>query len=200
MFICIPKINFVIPFFLEILQFKETCSLIGRHHFFCPITQEPEFCQIWGWWWNTNKNISLHSRLFPGKTSGKIFQKIPQNSILGPFWALFAQIWAKIIYHRGKNQKKTNDPFLIKIPKWQTDGNTDRQIERQTNRQTDRHKGNFIGPPVGRGPNILESLSMFQSHKRVNGKKKTIVAILMILFLNHGVKTVFPPRSSMLID
>ena len=138
MFICIPKINFVIPFFLEILQFKETCSLIGRQHFFCPITQEPEFCQIWGWWWNTNKNISLHSRLFPGKTSGKIFQKIPQNSILGPFWALFAQIWAKIIYHRGKNQKKTNDPFLIKIPKWQTDGNTDRQIERQTNRQTDR--------------------------------------------------------------
>ena len=31
-------------------------------------TQEPEFCQIWDWWWNINNNISFHFRLFPRKT------------------------------------------------------------------------------------------------------------------------------------
>ena len=81
-----------------------------------------------------------------------------------------------------------------------TDGRKDEQTDTQTDRQTDRQKGNIIGPSVGRGSNILESLSMFQSHKRVNGKKKTTVAILMILLLNHGVKTVFAPKSIMLID
>ena len=33
MFLCIPKINFIIHFFLEILHFKESCSSIGQQHF-----------------------------------------------------------------------------------------------------------------------------------------------------------------------
>ena len=33
MFICMQKINFIILFFLTILHFKESCSLIGRQHF-----------------------------------------------------------------------------------------------------------------------------------------------------------------------
>ena len=33
MFICIPKINFIIHFFLEILHFKESCNLIGWQNF-----------------------------------------------------------------------------------------------------------------------------------------------------------------------
>ena len=33
MFICIPKINFIIQFFLEILHSKESCNLIGWQHF-----------------------------------------------------------------------------------------------------------------------------------------------------------------------
>ena len=31
MFICKPKINFIIPFLLEILHFKESYNLIGQH-------------------------------------------------------------------------------------------------------------------------------------------------------------------------
>ena len=33
MFICMPKPNFIIYFFLEILHFKEFCYLIGWQHF-----------------------------------------------------------------------------------------------------------------------------------------------------------------------
>ena len=33
MFICKPKIDFIIHFFLEILHFKESCNLIGWQHF-----------------------------------------------------------------------------------------------------------------------------------------------------------------------
>ena len=33
MFICMPKINFIIHFFLEILHFKESWNLIGQQHF-----------------------------------------------------------------------------------------------------------------------------------------------------------------------
>ena len=43
---------------------------------FRPIAREPEFSQIWDWWWNISNYISFHFRLFPGKTNDKIFQKI----------------------------------------------------------------------------------------------------------------------------
>ena len=33
MFICKPKIHFIIHFFLEILHFKESCNSIGQQHF-----------------------------------------------------------------------------------------------------------------------------------------------------------------------
>ena len=33
LFICMQKINFIIPFFLTILHFKESCNLIGWQHF-----------------------------------------------------------------------------------------------------------------------------------------------------------------------
>ena len=64
---------------------------------------ELEFCQIWDWWWNINNNINFYFRLFPRKTDNKIFKKTPQNPILGPFWALYAQIWAKMIFPGKKN-------------------------------------------------------------------------------------------------
>ena len=96
-------------------------------------TEEPKLCQIWGWWWNINKNIGFHFRLFPVKND-KYFQNIEKN--LGPFWALFAQIWAKneISITKGsvsfyyfnylpaykKIRKKTNDLFLRKMPNWRT--------------------------------------------------------------------------------
>ena len=46
---------------------------------FWSTTRESEFCQIWDWWWNVNNNISLHFRLFPGKTKKKFFRKIKKK-------------------------------------------------------------------------------------------------------------------------
>ena len=102
MFICMPIINFINHFFLEILHFKESCNLIGWQH------RELEFCQIWDWWWNINNNISFHFRLFPRKTNDKIFLKI-KKIFLGQFLALFAQIWAKMNF----SQKRGSVSFLI---------------------------------------------------------------------------------------
>ena len=82
----------------------------------------------------------------------KFFKQFKKPTILGPLWALFAQIWAKmnfpgkkgsvdipIIYHRAKNQKKLLNNFWQKR---RTDGRTDRQTD----------NGDFIGPFVWRGP------------------------------------------------
>ena len=66
--------------------------MIGWQH------RELELCQMWDWWWNTNNNISFHSRLFPRKTNEKLFQKVQKEPYLGPFWALFTQIGQKWIF------------------------------------------------------------------------------------------------------
>ena len=82
-------------------------------------------------WWNIYNNISFHYRLLPRKTNmTKCFKKSKKH-ILGPFWALFAQIWAKKEFSWKKRalpvfqystyltlcQKpgKPNEPFLIKL-------------------------------------------------------------------------------------
>ena len=52
------------------------------------------------------------------------------------------------IHHRGKNQKKTIEPFVGKMPDEQTDRETDRQTD-----QTDN--GDFTGPSVGRASNKI---------------------------------------------
>ena len=86
MFICMQKTNFIIHFFLEILHFKESCNLIGWQH------QELEFCQIWDWWWNINRNMSFHFRLFPRKTNHKFFLKIQKNLFLGHFGPFYPNL------------------------------------------------------------------------------------------------------------
>ena len=91
------KTSFIIHFFLEILHFKESCNLIGWQH------RELEFCQIWDWWWNINNNISFHFRLSSRKTNDKFFLKIQKEPILGPFWALFTQIWPKMNFPAKKS-------------------------------------------------------------------------------------------------
>ena len=58
MFICTPKIHFIIHFLLEILDFKEPSNLIGWQYF-GPLAREPEYCQIWDWWWIINSNVSF---------------------------------------------------------------------------------------------------------------------------------------------
>ena len=86
------------------------------------ITREPEYCQIWRWWWNINNNTSFRFRLFPGKTNDKIFQKIQKNFFGGSF-----QIWAKMNFPTIVPEKLMTH-FSEKC---QTDGETDRQTDRQ---------------------------------------------------------------------
>ena len=69
------------------------------------LSWEPKFCQIWGWWWSINNNISFYFRLFLRKTNDKIFQKIKTKPLLEPFWPLFAQIWAKINFPGKKGSE-----------------------------------------------------------------------------------------------
>ena len=71
---------------------------------------------------------------------------------MGPFWALFAQIWAK----KNFSVKKGSVSFQIfrlsttvrKMPDGRTDSQTDK-TDRQTNRRTEN--GDLIGAPEGRG-------------------------------------------------
>ena len=161
-----PKVKFIIHFFLEILHFKEPCNFIGWQQMGA-ITRGPEFCQIWGWCWNINKDISFHFRLLPRKTNDKFFKKI-QKTLFGamwPFWPFLAKPGQKwiflekrisqflnipIICHRAKNQKKL---ICHSWGKCWTDG----WMGRQTEGQTDNH--DFVEPSVGRGPIIKVTLS-----------------------------------------
>ena len=65
-----PKINFIINFFLEILNFKESCNLT----LFLPVTRKPDFCQVWYWWLNINNHISFHFKTFPEKNYLSVFK------------------------------------------------------------------------------------------------------------------------------
>ena len=127
---------------------------------FGPITGDPEFCQIWGWCWNINKNISFHFRLRPRKINDKIFQKRQKLNFEAawPFWSFlpkFGQKWIflekrlsvlniPIIYHRPKNQKTL---ICHSWGKCWADG----WVDRQTEGHTDSH--DFAEPLVGRGSN-----------------------------------------------
>ena len=154
MFICMPKINFMVLFFLEILHFKKSCNLIGWQHF-GPL---PVMGLV----------VKYHFRLFP-RNNDKIFQKIQKTL----FWAPFAQIWAQMNFP-GKSalsvsrysnylpscQKSDNYWDIsvknVELSNWRTDGRTDGQTDRQTN-------GDFIEPSVGRGSNKCEA---FKSENR----------------------------------
>ena len=73
MVICMPKINFIIHFFLEILHCKESYKFIGQQHFGPYLRTR---ILIRDYWWNINKNISFHFRLFPRNVNGELFLKI----------------------------------------------------------------------------------------------------------------------------
>ena len=153
MFICMPKIRFIIYFFLEIIHFKESCNLIGRHHFDTQNWRTRIF-EIWDWWWNISNNISFQFTLFPKKLMTKVFKKSQKKPILVPFWVLscpnlptkkgcqFLNI--PIIYHHAQNQKK------LKTHSWEKcrtdgrrDGQTDGRKDGWTDGQTDRKRWFF---------------------------------------------------------
>ena len=79
---------------------------------FWSITREPEFCQIWDWWWNISYNISFHFRLFPGKfslfTNDKIFQKKQKPLFWDHIGFLFEKSRQKWIF-----LEKTSTAFQI---------------------------------------------------------------------------------------
>ena len=90
MFTCMQKINFIIHFFFTILHFKESYNLIGWQHF-APLLETQNSARYVG-----EISISFRFRLFPIKTNMTKFSKSKKKPILGPFWALFAQICAKM--------------------------------------------------------------------------------------------------------
>ena len=82
MVIWMPKVNFIIHFFLEILHCKESYNFIGQQHFGPYLRTR---ILIRDCWWNINKNISFHFRLFPRNVNGELFLKIWKNLLWGHF-------------------------------------------------------------------------------------------------------------------
>ena len=113
-----PKINFIIHFFQEILHFKESCNLIGQQYF-GPQLENHNFAR-----YGIAGEISITISVFildyyQEKLTTKLFKK-PQKPYFGTVLDPFCPIWAKmnfpgkngsvldipIIYHIAKNQKK----------------------------------------------------------------------------------------------
>ena len=59
---------------------------------FWPITREPEFCQIWDWWWNINNNISFHFKFLIN------FSKNSKKLLWGQFGSFLLKFGQKWIF------------------------------------------------------------------------------------------------------
>ena len=146
MFICMPKVKFIIHFFLEILHFKEPCNFIGWQHLGSQL-ETHSFAR-----YGVGVKISIKILVttldsFEEKLMAKCFKKIQKNLFWGhvtilTFLPKYGQKWIlpekklcqflniPIIYHRAKNQKKL---ICHSWGKCWTDGWMDRQTEgRQT--------------------------------------------------------------------
>ena len=139
MFICMPKIHFIIHFFPEILHFKESCNLIVQQHFDQQL-QNQSFAR-----YGTDEETSITILVFildyfQEKLMANFFKKSKKiyfGAILGPFCPSLGKnefSWKKgsvslinipIIYHHAKNQKKLMSYSWEKCQ-------TDRQMDRQT--------------------------------------------------------------------
>ena len=63
-----------------------------------------------------NKKHCFQFRLFPRKTNENIFQKNPPKTLFwGPFWSLFAQIWAKMIFPKKRALSVLKYPNYLKL-------------------------------------------------------------------------------------
>ena len=92
--------NFILHFFPEILNFKQSCNYIGQKHFDLSL-QNLNFTRngISGEISITILILILHYLLEILMTN---FFKKPKNLTLGPFWNLFAQIYAKMSFSEKK--------------------------------------------------------------------------------------------------
>ena len=86
MFICMQKIIFIIHFFLEILHFKESLELDWSRAFWLRYGTDDEISKL----------VSVVMLEYSQeKLMTKFFKKSKKN-LLGLFWALFSQSWAKM--------------------------------------------------------------------------------------------------------
>ena len=151
MFICMPKINFMVLFFLEILHFKKSCNLIGWQHF-GPL---PVMGLV----------VKYHFRLFP-RNNDKIFQKIqkPYFGLLlpksGHKWIFPEKVLSVSRYSNYLPSCQKSDNYWdisvknVELSNCRTDELTDGRTDGRTDRQMN---GDFIEPSVGRGSNKCEA-------------------------------------------
>ena len=147
MFICMPKLKFIIHFFLEILHFKELCNFIGWQHL-GPWLEIQSFAR-----YGVGVEISIKILVFTldyfqEKLMTKFFKKSkkPYFRAMWPFWPFLPKFGQKWIFLEKKflsvfkcssylrscpKSEKTNMPFLWKMLNWQMDGQTDGRTDRQ---------------------------------------------------------------------
>ena len=88
MFIWMPKINFTIQFFFETLHIKESCHLIGQHHF-GPQLENQSFAR-----YEIDDEISITILVFildyfQEKIMTKFFKKSPPKCFFAQTWTIF---------------------------------------------------------------------------------------------------------------
>ena len=127
---CMQKINFILHFFLKILNFKQSCNFIGWQHFDSKTRILPD---------GEISTIILVPIL--DYFQEKLMTKLMKKTYFGPF---FAQIWAnkkflgkkvsvsfkifQVSTTLAKNQKKLMSHSWEKC---RTDGRTDGRTDRQ---------------------------------------------------------------------
>ena len=160
MFICMPKVKFIIHFFLEILHFKKPCNYVGWKHL-GPKLETQSFARYGIGVETSIKILVFILDYFQEKLMIKFFEK--SKKIL--FWGhvaivtFLAQIWAKMNFP-GK-RALTVFKYSNRLPSCQKSEKlichswgkcwTDGWMDRQTEWQTDNH--DFVRPSVGRGSN-----------------------------------------------
>ena len=88
---------------------------------FWPITREPEFCHIRNWRWNINYNITITIYFVLWGHFGPFFPEFWQK------WIFLGKRVLSVFKYSNylpscKKSEKTIEPFLRKMPNWQTDG------------------------------------------------------------------------------
>ena len=94
-------------------QFHPPCFSEDWVSAFWHITWEPEFFQIWDWWWNINNNISFPFRLFLRKTNDKIFQKVLKKLFRGQFGSFLLKLGQNCFLWKRGFCLFLNIPFIF---------------------------------------------------------------------------------------
>ena len=150
MFICMPKVKFIIHFFLEILHFKELCNFIGWQHL-GPWLEIQSFAR-----YGVGVEISIKILVFTldyfqEKLMTKFFKK-SKKPYFGAMWRFWPFLKKDSVFKYSnylplcQKLEKTNMPFLSKMLNWRMGW-----MNIQTEGQTDNH--DFVGTSVGRGSN-----------------------------------------------